>query len=156
GLGGFLLYQALKDDTPAAPAPIPMPTLTNKTLDDAVAELKADGFRGTIKPTPVPSPDPAVGENIVYKQDPAPNTQLDPTTGLVTLTYNPPKAPFQLGNFVGYQVNDVITVLKQNNVPYKINQVESDKPVGEVIAQDPPPGQVGGDTVVTLTVSKGP
>jgi len=156
GLGGFLLYQALKDETPAAPAPIAMPTLTNKTLDDAVAELKTAGFRGTIKPVPVASPDPAVGQNIVYKQDPAPNAQLDPTTGVVTLTYNPPKAPFQLGNFVGYQVNDVITVLKQNNVPYKINQVESDKPVNEVIAQDPPPGQVGGDTVVTLTVSKGP
>jgi beta-lactam-binding protein with PASTA domain len=154
GLGGFLLYQALKDDSPAAPAPIAMPTVTNKTIDAAITQLQDLGFHGQIVKDP--QANPAVATNIVYKQDPAPNTQVDPTTGKITLTYNPPKPPFTLGNFVGYQVNDVIAVLKQNNVPYKVTQVESDKPVGEVVAQNPPPGQVGGDTVVELTVSKGP
>ena len=40
-------------------------------------------------------------------------------------------------------------------MPYEITEVESDRPAGEVLAQDPAPGPVPGNTVVKLTVSKG-
>ncbi len=156
GLGGFLLYQALKDDSPPAPTLITMPDVTKKTLADAAAQLQDLGFRGKVVETPLASADATIGPNIVYQQDPAVNQQVNATTGTITLIYNPPRPPFQLGNFVGYQIADVTKVLTQNKVPFKINPVESDKPVGEVIAQAPPPGQVGGDTTVQLTVSKGP
>jgi eukaryotic-like serine/threonine-protein kinase len=152
-LGGFLLYRALKDDGPQAPAQITLPDLTNKTLQDATKQLTDLGFTGTIVQNPVANDQ--VAENIVYAQDPAKDTQVD-AQGTVTLTFNPPKAPFQLGNFVGAQIADVTKVLDDNHVPYEVTEVESDQPVGTVLAQDPPRGQVPGSTVVKLTVSKGP
>ena len=157
-VGGFLLYKALTDDNgPSTPTTMTMPNVVKQTISAAIATLQRDGFRGTIKQTPLATTDATIGENIVYQQTPAPNTQVDATTtGLITLVYNPPKAPFTLGNFVGYQIKDVQAVLDQNKVAYKITEAESDKPAGEVIAQTPPPGQVGGNTVVQLTVSKGP
>jgi serine/threonine-protein kinase len=152
GLGGFLLYQALKDEGPTAPTQITLPDLTNKTLPDATKQLTDLGFTGTIVQNPVANDQ--VAENIVYAQDPAKDTPVD-VQGTVTLTFNPPKAPFQLGNFVGAQIADVTKVLDDNHVPYQITEVESDQPAGTVLAQDPPPGQVPGNTVVKLTVSKG-
>jgi serine/threonine-protein kinase len=154
GLGGYLLYQALKDDGPGAPATIVVPDLTNKSPTDAVQQLTDLGFRGKVVQNPVANDQ--VAENIVYQQDPAKDTEIDAKTGTITLTYNPTKAPFTLGNFVGAQIDDVIKVLDDANVPYQRTDVESDQPLGIVLAQDPPPGEVPGNTVVKLTVSKGP
>ena len=83
---------------------------------------------------------------------PAPTCRTD---GNITLTFNPPKAPFTLGNFVGAQIADVKAALDQAKVPYQVTEVESDRPVGEVLSQDPAPGPVPGNTVVKLTVSSG-
>jgi hypothetical protein len=44
GIGGFLLYRALKGNDPAAPATIVMPELTNKALDQATKDLTDLGF----------------------------------------------------------------------------------------------------------------
>ena len=78
-----------------------------------------------------------------------------PKDGNITLTFNPPKAPFTLGNFVGAQIADVKAALDQAKVPYQVTEVESDRPVGEVLSQDPAPGPVTRNTVVKLTVSSG-
>ena len=102
-----------------------------------------------------PEVNDAVAENIVFKQDPVAGAEVA-TNGTVTLTFNPPKAPFTLGNFVGAQIADVTAALDQAKVPYQVTEVESDRPAGEVLAQDPAAGQVPGNTVVKLTVSKGP
>ena len=152
GIGGFLLYKALKGNDPAGPTTIVMPELTNKPLDQATKDLTDLGFVGKI--TQTPQVNDAVGENIVFAQDPATGTDV-PTDGNITLTFNPPKAPFTLGNFVGAQIADVKAALDQAKVPYQVTEVESDRPVGEVLSQDPAPGPVPGNTVVKLTVSSG-
>jgi serine/threonine-protein kinase len=151
-VGGFLLYQALNEDEPDAPTTITMPDLINVPLDEATRELSDLGFTGTI--TQTPETNDAVAENIVFRQDPAADATV-PIDGQITLVFNPPKAPFNLGNFVGAQIADVTAALDEAKVPYEITEVESDRPVGEVLAQDPPPGPVPGSTVVKLTVSKG-
>jgi serine/threonine-protein kinase len=129
-----------------------MPELTNKPLDQATKDLTDLGFVGKI--TQTPQVNDAVGENIVFAQDPATGTDV-PTDGNLTLTFNPPKAPFTLGNFVGAQIADVKAALDQAKVPYQVTEVESDRPVGEVLSQDPAPGPVPGNTVVKMTVSSG-
>jgi beta-lactam-binding protein with PASTA domain/predicted Ser/Thr protein kinase len=151
GVGGFLLYRALNKDA-KSPTTIVMPELTNKPLDEATKALTDLGFVGKI--TQTPQVNDAVGENIVFAQDPATGTEV-PADGNITLTFNPPKAPFTLGNFVGAQIADVKAALDQAKVPYEITEVESDRPAGEVLSQDPAPGPVPGNTVVKLTVSKG-
>ncbi len=153
GVGGFLLFQALRDDGgPNTPTTIVMPDLVNKTLDEATTELTDLGFVGQI--TQTPEANDAVAENVVFAQDPAALTEVA-TDGAITLTYNPPRAAFELGNFVGAQIADVTAALTENNVPFEITEVESDRPAGEVLAQEPAPGLVPGNTVVKLTVSTG-
>jgi serine/threonine-protein kinase len=152
GVGGFLLYRALNNNDSGGPTTIVMPELTNKPLDEATKALTDLGFVGKI--TQTPQVNDAVAENIVFAQDPATGTDV-PTDGNITLTFNPPKAPFTLGNFVGAQIADVKAALEAAKVPYEVTEVESDRPAGEVLTQDPPPGPVPGNTVVKLTVSKG-
>ena len=152
GVGGFLLFQALNEDEPDAPTTITMPDLVNVPLDEATKELADLGFTGTI--TQTPETNDAVAENIVFRQDPAAEATV-PIDGQITLVFNPPKAPFNLGNFVGAQIADVTAALDEAKVPFEITEVESDRPAGEVLSQDPAPGPVPGSTVVKLTVSKG-
>ncbi len=151
-VGGFLLFQALNEDEPNAPTTITMPDLVNVPLDEATKELEDLGFTGTI--TQTPETNDAVAENIVFRQDPAAEATV-PIDGQITLVFNPPKAPFNLGNFVGAQIADVTAALDDAKVPYEITEVESDRPAGEVLSQEPPPGPVPGSTVVKLSVSKG-
>ncbi len=152
-MGGYLLYRALNNDRgPGAPTTFVMPNLVDQPLDAATQALKDLGFVGTI--TETPETNDAVPENVVFKQDPAADGEVA-TDGQITLTYNPPKAPFALGNFVGAQIADVIAALDAAKVPHEITEVESDRPVGEVLSQDPAAGPVPGNTVVKLTVSKG-
>jgi hypothetical protein len=121
GLGGYLLYQALNNDRgPGAPTTLVMPNLVDKPLDVATQELKDLGFVGTI--TQTPETNDAVPENVVFKQDPAVDAEVA-TDGQITLTYNPPKAPFTLGNFVGAQIADVTAALDQAKVPYEIKGI---------------------------------
>ncbi len=151
-IGGFLLFQALNEKDPDAPTTITMPDLLNVPLDEATKELADLGFTGTI--TQTPETNDAVAENIVFRQDPAAEATV-PIDGQITLVFNPPKAPFNLGNFVGAQIADVTAALDEAKVPFEITEVESDRPAGEVLSQDPAPGPVPGSTVVKLTVSKG-
>ncbi len=72
GIGGFLLYKALNDNDPDTPTTIVMPELTNKPLDEATKDLTDLGFVGKI--TQTPQVNDAVGENIVFAQDPATGT----------------------------------------------------------------------------------
>jgi eukaryotic-like serine/threonine-protein kinase len=151
-LGGFLVWRALaKDDNPEAPpAAITLVDVSNKTFEDASAVLETAGL--TVKGNPVPKD--GVGENIVYAQDPPPNTSVNPGD-LVTLTYNPPKKTVTLPNLVGQQQADAEKTLGTLGLNFRTEQRESDRPVGEVVDQSPPPGEVSPVQQIVIYVSSG-
>ena len=92
------------------------------------------------KITQTPQVNDAVGENIVFEQDPATGTDV-PTSGNDHADLQPGRRRrSRSANFVGAQIADVKAALDQAKVPYQVTEVESDRPVGEVLAQDPAPG----------------
>ncbi len=140
-----------KKTTPdAPPAPITLIDFTNKTYDEAAANLTNAG----LEPKPNPVPKEGVGENIVYAQDPPPNSSVQPGSE-VTLTFNPPKKTVTLPNLVGQQQADAEKTLGTLGLNFRTESRESDKPVNEVIEQSPAPGEVNPVQQIVITVSSG-
>jgi serine/threonine-protein kinase len=151
-VGGFFLVRAFakKNPPPAAPATITLVDLTNKTFDEASTTLTNAGLK--VKPNPVPKD--GVGENIVYAQDPPKNSTVQPGSE-VTLTFNPPKKTVTLPNLVGQQQADAEKTLGALGLNFRTEQRESDKPVNEVVDQNPPPGEVSPVQQIVIWVSSG-
>jgi serine/threonine-protein kinase len=154
GVGGFLLYRGLTGEDDEAPGTIAMPDVTTLTLEEASGALVEAGFdAANIKP--VAEAQEGLGDNVVWKQDPAPQTPLEPDAE-ITLTYNPAARQLQLANYVGQQYDVVAQALIAAGLVPEREDVESERPEGEVLAQDPVEGSTvrAGDTV-TLQVSLG-
>jgi serine/threonine-protein kinase len=153
-VGGFLLYQGLTGEGDDAPGTIAMPDVTTLTLQEASAALVEAGFDAA-NISPVPEEREGVGDNVVWRQDPPPQTELEPDAK-ITLTYNPAAQQLKLSNYVGQQYDPVAEALIAAGLVPEREDVESDRPAGEVLAQDPQEGTTvrAGDTV-TLQVSLG-
>jgi serine/threonine-protein kinase len=151
-VGAFFLVRAFdkKKGAEPPPAPITLIDLTNKTYDEASATLTNAG----LKPKPNPVPKEGVGENIVYAQDPPPNSTVQPGSE-VTLTFNPPKKTVTLPNLVGQQRADAEKTLGTLGLNFRTEQRESDKPVNEVVDQSPAPGEVSPVQQIVIWVSSG-
>jgi eukaryotic-like serine/threonine-protein kinase len=153
-VGGFLLYRGLTGDDGDATGTIAMPDVTALTLEEASQALVEQGFdAGNI--TPVAEAQEGIGDNVVWKQDPAPQTPLEPDAE-ITLTYNPAARQLQLANYVGQQYDVVAQALIAAGLVPEREDVDSERPEGEVLAQDPVEGSTvrAGDPV-KLQVSLG-
>jgi eukaryotic-like serine/threonine-protein kinase len=129
-----------------------VPNCVEMTEDEANKALKDAGFNGhTIKQN-----NDAVGQGIVFKQEPAAGTPAG-AIDTVTLYVSSGPARITLPNLVGMTAEQAQEILQNKHFGVKdfIEQF-SDKRRGIVIAQDPPAGaEVAFESDVVLTVSKG-
>jgi serine/threonine-protein kinase len=153
-VGAFLLYRGLTGEDEETPGTIALPDVTTLTLEEASQALVEAGFDAA-NIVPVAEAQEGLGDNVVWKQDPAPQTLLEPGAE-ITLTYNPAARQLQLANYVGQQYDVVAEALIAAGLVPEREDVESDRPAGEVLAQNPVEGSTvrAGDTV-ELQVSLG-
>jgi beta-lactam-binding protein with PASTA domain len=97
-----------------------------------------------------------VPEGRVLSVEPEVGTQVEPGTE-VTVTVSQGRAPITVPSVVDRQVNEARGQLEQLQLVAVVEEVDSNKPAGTVLAQDPPAGAGAepGDEV-RLEVSKGP
>jgi beta-lactam-binding protein with PASTA domain/predicted Ser/Thr protein kinase len=130
---------------------VTVPALVGKTRDEAVQELAALGL--DVNVVEVTSSQPG---GTVTAQDPSAGTVLVAGS---TVRVNVSKGPKQVAvpNVVGLQVDIATAQLNTAGFPVLPTQVESDRPAGEVVAQDPPGNSTANaGATVSLSVSKGP
>lgn len=130
---------------------VTVPPLVGKTRDEAVQELTALGLDVTV--AEVNSSRPG---GTVTAQDPAAGIVL---VGGSTVRINVSKGPKQVAvpNVVGLQIDIATAQLNTAGFPVLPSQVESDRPEGEVVAQDPPGNSTTTQgTTISLSVSQGP
>jgi serine/threonine-protein kinase len=97
-----------------------------------------------------------VPEGAVLSTNPAKGTELK-RGDTVTVVVSKGKAPIQVPNLVGSNVNDARNQLQQLGLTAVERYKDSDQPTDTVIAQTPKPASgVANDAEVTLDVSKGP
>jgi beta-lactam-binding protein with PASTA domain len=97
-----------------------------------------------------------VPEGSVISTDPKAGTQLR-RGDTVTVVVSRGKAPIELPDVVGKNVNDVRGQLQGLGLSVNEQYKDSDRPADTVIAQNPKPGTgMAKDDTVTLDVSKGP
>jgi eukaryotic-like serine/threonine-protein kinase len=156
GVVGLFLSKALGKKTTTsstiASTKVLVPSLSTKTKEEAQKLLQDQKLVGQLEP--VFSEKVATG--IVWDQDPASGTSVDPLT-TVKIIYNPGRSKKILPSLVGKTVDEARATLATLNLTATdpATEVESDQPVGTVIDQDPKPGEVEAGAKVKLTVSKG-
>jgi serine/threonine-protein kinase len=147
-IGGFVLYNALRDDSSVAQ--VTLLDFRNKTIDQAKQEAQAQG----LVVAEDPQENDAVAVGIVYAQDPPAGQKVD-TASQVKLTFNKGKGQVDLTNLVGQPVAQANAALAALGLTGQVTEQESDQPAGTVLAQDPAPGKVDAGSTVKLAVSKG-
>src|SRR5581483_10522319 len=147
--GLFLLAHELGLGSSAG-ADVTVPTVIGKSQDDATAVLKQQGL--DVKVANVDN-DAAAGQ--VVDQDPKPEAKAHKgDTVTISVSKGPPQVA--LPDVVGKNIDDANNDLEQLGLTVVQRAQNSDRPQGEVLAQDPQPGtQVAKNSTVTLTVSSG-
>jgi serine/threonine-protein kinase len=130
-----------------------VPDLKGKTVDAAtrqLGELKLEvglidhEYSSTVK------------EGRIISTSPPAGTELNPGDSVRLIVSKGPQ-PIGVPNVVGKQVEDARTVLESVGLKAQVNEVYSDdKPIGEVLAQNPANGTADKGSAVVLSVSKGP
>jgi serine/threonine-protein kinase len=92
---------------------------------------------------------------LVISQLPAAGAKAD-QGAQVELTVSSGPQLVKVDSFVGVVATEAKTTLEKLGFTVTINQQVSDQPVGNVIAQTPPAGQVAPKSNIALTVSAGP
>jgi beta-lactam-binding protein with PASTA domain len=132
-------------------AKVAVPSLVGDTRDDAVKELTVLNLVANV--VEVNSQKPG---GIVIAQDPSPGTVLVAGSSVRVNVSKGPK-PVAVPNVVGLQVDIATSQLNTAGFPVLPVQVESDRPAGEVVAQEPPGNTTTSKgATITLSVSKGP
>ena len=132
-------------------AKVPVPSLVGTTRDQAVKELTSLDLEANV--VEVNSQEPG-GQ--VIAQDPSAGTILVAgSTVRVNVSKGP--RPVAVPNVVGLQVDIATAQLNTAGFPVLPTRVDSDRPAGEVVAQDPPGNSTTSKgATVRLSVSKGP
>ncbi len=150
GLAGWYVFTKIQDQL-AANATIPVPNVVGIREELAKAKLEEAGL--------VPKVERAAStefdKGIVMDQRPDASSRVqkgDEVTIIVSTGV--PKAT--VPNVVGKDYATAVNLLDETNLKWKRKGVFSKKPVGQVVAQDPPAGEtVDEGTIVVLNVSKG-
>ena len=150
GFAGWYVFSQIQDQL-AANEPVAVPSVVGLTVEAAVALIKEKGFEPVVER----SANPDVEKGRVMSQNPAAGTRIqkgDRVTLLVST--GPPKT--SVPDVVGLDYADAVQALDDVNLNAKKHEIFSQKPAGQVVAQDPPAGQqVVEGTEVVLDVSKG-
>jgi serine/threonine-protein kinase len=131
-LGGVGLFRALTADQGSAV--LSVPDATNRTLREATTLLIDAGFN----PVPVAEPREGVPDDVVYAQDPRPNTPVE-RGAEVAIFYNPAAEPVVVPSLVGLtldQANQTLAPLGLRAVVVDLAE-SSEVEQGRIVTQNP-------------------
>jgi beta-lactam-binding protein with PASTA domain/tRNA A-37 threonylcarbamoyl transferase component Bud32 len=150
GLAGWYVFTKIQDQL-AANATIPVPNVVGVREELAKTKIEAAG----LVPKVERSASTEFDKGIVMDQRPdgGSRVQKDDEVTIVVSTGVPRVA---VPDVVGKTYGTAVKLLDDANLKWKRNGVFSKKPLGQVVAQDPPAGEtVDEGTTVVLNVSKG-
>jgi eukaryotic-like serine/threonine-protein kinase len=132
---------------------IPVPTVVGMTQDQAQRTIETNGLRvGTV----TEHADETIEKGRVISQSPDADASADPDSA-VDIVVSSGKPNVQIPDVVGSNKDAAADQLRQLGLRVKFKAVDSDETKDDVIAVSPDVGsQVAENTVVTLSVSKGP
>ncbi len=150
--GWFLFKDALFPD---APERVAVPGLVGLTEDQARAQIGDAGL--SVDPQVVYENSDTVPAEQVIDQDPDPDDFVDPGTE-VTLTVSIGEEEVSVPGVVGSTVREAVAELRGAGfAKVRQDEVESDRPAREVLAQNPPAGtMVAKGASITIQYSDGP
>ncbi|MGH3911871.1 MAG: Stk1 family PASTA domain-containing Ser/Thr kinase [Pseudonocardiaceae bacterium] len=152
--GTALLGETIRLDVGAGPNEVEVPNLLG--LDSGQAQTSLQGLGLVLSPTQRQqdvSDDAQVGR--VVAQDPPAGSQLAKGTE-VTITIGVPPQTVAVPDVVGTSIEQAQRNISGARLTPQIQEVDSARPQGEVLSQDPAGGtEVEPGSTVTLTVSRG-
>jgi beta-lactam-binding protein with PASTA domain len=128
---------------------VSVPSVLGKTEADAVSTLTNAGLKANVFSVHSAKP-----PNTVTGQDPPPGTMIVKGSR-VRINVSSGPAPVSVPYVVGLQYDEAATQLQNAGFAIARKNVDSDKPKGEVVAEEPTGSAAPGATI-TLSVSKGP
>ncbi len=150
GFAGWYVFSQIQDQL-AANEPVAVPNVVGLKEAAAVSLIQEHGLEPEVQRTA----NAEVEKGRVFDQNPNPGNRIqkgDRVTLLVST--GPPKT--SVPDVVGMDYADAVQALDDASLNAKKNEVFSQKPVGQVIAQDPPAGdRVVEGTEIVLDVSRG-
>jgi eukaryotic-like serine/threonine-protein kinase len=149
GIAGWYVFTKIQDQL-AASQPVPVPNVVGIRELNAKAKIEGAGLEPKVERAAS-----AEDKGIVIDQRPDAGTRIqkgDQVTIIVSTGV--PKTP--VPDVVGMDYADAVDALNEVNLKARKREVFSKKPDGQVVAQDPPSGEVVDEgTTVVLRVSKG-
>ena len=155
-LAAFLVFRLLSTKGTPGPQQVSVPNLVGLTYDAAQAAAADAGLsvaRTAFAPAPSDQPD-----NTVLSQDPASGTSVDPGS-TIKLTLVLGRQTVVVPDLRGKGERDAVNLIgtSQLTVGERTEAYDAFIPVGNVVSQDPGPGQVVTQGLaVNYVVSKGP
>jgi serine/threonine-protein kinase len=152
-VGGYFLYDQVQQQLSGSRT-VAVENYVGIRESDAVSKIIAAGLRAN--PVRQPQTDPKFPETYVFSQTPKAGERTQKGNFVtIYVSLGPPKAT--VPKVVGKQVDQALADLQDAKLKGRVIQVESDKPLGEVISQNPTEGaSVDEGSKVKLRVSKGP
>jgi beta-lactam-binding protein with PASTA domain/tRNA A-37 threonylcarbamoyl transferase component Bud32 len=150
GIAGWYVFTKIQDQL-AASQPVPVPNVVGIRELNAKAKIEGAGLEPKVERTASAE----VDKGIVIDQRPDAGTRIqkgDQVTIIVSTGVPKTTVP----DVVGMDYADAVDALNEVNLEARKRDVFSKKPDGQVVAQDPPSGDVVNEgTTVVLRVSKG-
>ena len=136
----------------SSPAQTPVPTVVGMTQAQAEATLTDAGLTADVQE----QPSDTIEKGRVISQDPQANASVDPGSA-VTIVVSTGKPDVTIPDVVGDNKDSATEQLQALGLRVRVKEVDSDENKDDVVAVTPDVGtQVAANSVVTLSVSKGP
>jgi serine/threonine-protein kinase len=149
---GFVVYQQIQEQLNES-EPVAVPNVVGLRESLAVQQLVARDIPYVIEREP--STDQPRG--FVFDQQPDGGKKIDSQTDEVTLTVSEGPPMTNVPDVRGMSRDEAVRALTEAKLEPRVRKVPSDRPVDQVTAQDPPPGQrVEEGTTIRINVSSGP
>ena len=149
--GLILLARNLSEDTEGGNT-VEVPSVVDLPQEEAVARLTVAGLKAAIETREVEGRP----QDVVVEQRPAAGQSSD-EGGTVTIVVNTGKPPVEVPDVIGLNEQEADRILRQAGFVASVVREEAEEPRGEVIDQNPGPGQeIPARSTVTITVSEGP
>ena len=150
GIAGWYVFSQIQDQL-AANEPVAVPNVVGLKQEAAVALIQDAG----LEPDVQRAANADVEKDRVFDQNPNPGTRIQ-KGDRVTILVSTGAPKTSVPDVVGMNYGDAVQALNDANLNASKNEVFSQKPAGQVVAQDPPAGEeVVEGTEIVLDVSKG-
>jgi len=150
GIAGWYVFSQIQDQL-AANEPVAVPNVVGLKQEAAVALIQDAG----LEPDVQRAANADVEKDRVFDQNPNPGTRIQ-KGDRVTILVSTGTPKTSVPDVVGMNYGDAVQALNDVNLDASKHEVFSQKPAGQVVAQNPPAGEeVVEGTEVVLDVSKG-